>query len=299
MSVSAQKLATWTIGVSLVVLGLKWLAFVVTGSVALYSDALESVVNVVAALLALVAIHVSAIPPDTNHHYGHSKAEYLSAVIEGAMIVLAAVLIMNEAYHAFLSPRLIEAPATGLVLNGVATGLNALWAMVLIRAGRQTRSPALAADGRHLMTDVVTSVGVVLGLVLAQITGWPWLDPAIAILVALHVLWAGWVLIRTSVDGLMDAAPDLHVRRRIETLIAENGDGGLQAHDLRMRQTGRATYVEFHLIVPGDMSVSASHAICDRIEQAIRSEFNDTAISIHVEPDHKKKSGEGVELGTG
>lgn len=292
----ASRLAFCTIAVGLAVLGLKWFAFVLTGSVALYSDALESVVNVVAAVLALLAIRISAKPPDHNHPYGHSKAEYLSAVTEGALIVVAALLIMQEAYAAFLSPRLLDAPVTGLALNGIATLLNGVWATVLIRAGARARSPALEADGRHLMTDVVTSVGVVLGLILAQASGWAWLDPLIALLVAVNVLWSGWVLMRSSIGGLMDEAPDLVVLRRAEAAIADNSDGALQAHDLRMRRTGRKTFVEFHLIVPGQMTVLRSHAICDRIETALRVEFEDVTISIHVEPDHKGKSGNVLEL---
>ncbi len=283
----------------IVVLAMKWLAFRLTGSVALYSDALESVVNIVAALLALVAIHISSKPPDANHPYGHSKAEYLSAVAEGAMIVLAAGLIMNEAAGALISPRTIDAPAMGLVVNGAATVLNAVWATVLIRSAVGLRSPALAADGRHLMTDVVTSIGVLFGLIMAQASGWAWLDPAIAFAVALNVLWSGWTLMRSSIGGLMDVAPDMDVQRRVETIIAEAGNGALQAHDLRMRQTGQTTFVEFHLIVPGEMSVSASHAICDRIESALRAVLANASISIHVEPDTKIKIGDVVTVRTG
>lgn len=294
----AAKLAIGTIIVGVVVLALKWLAFHLTGSVALYSDALESVVNIVAAVLALVAIRIGSKPPDVNHPYGHSKAEYLSAVTEGAMIVLAAGLIMHEAVGALISPRALDAPALGLAVNGAATVLNAVWATVLIRRAAGLRSPALAADGRHLMTDVVTSVGVLSGLVVAQASGWSWLDPVIAFAVAVNVLWSGWILMRSSIGGLMDAAPDLDVRHRVETIIAEAGNGALQAHDLRMRQTGPTTFVEFHLIVPGGMLVSASHSICDRIEAALRAELDHASISIHVEPDTKGKSGDVVMVRT-
>jgi len=296
VTLSASKLAVGTIIVGIVVLALKWAAYRMTGSVALYSDALESVVNIVAGFLALLAVRVSMKPPDANHPYGHSKAEYLSAVAEGAMIALAAVLIMQEAYATLLAPRRIDAAAAGLTVNGVATVINLIWAGILIRGGRQARSPALVADGRHLMTDVVTSVGAIAGLIVAQATGLLWLDPVIALLVAVNVLWSGWVLMRSSIDGLMDAAPDADVLRRVEAVIAANGAGALQAHDLRMRQTGRLNFIEFHLIVPGDMTVSDSHAICDRIEAALSSELGGTATSIHVEPDHKGKIGDVVEM---
>jgi len=296
VTLNASKLAVGTIIVGIVVLGLKWAAYRMTGSVALYSDALESVVNIVAGFLALLAVRVSMKPPDANHPYGHSKAEYLSAVAEGAMIALAAVLIMQEAYATLLAPRRIDAAAAGLTVNGVATVINLIWAGILIRGGRQERSPALVADGRHLMTDVVTSVGAIVGLIVAQATGLLWLDPVIALLVAVNVLWSGWVLMRSSIDGLMDAAPDADVLRKVEAIIAANGAGALQAHDLRMRQTGRLNFIEFHLIVPGDMTVSDSHAICDRIEAALGSELGGTATSIHVEPAHKGKSGDVVEM---
>tara|TARA_R110000850_G_scaffold3217_5_gene15519 strand:- start:1305 stop:2201 length:897 start_codon:yes stop_codon:yes gene_type:complete len=296
VTLDASKLAVGTILLGIVVLALKWIAFRMTGSVALYSDALESVVNIVAAVMALVAIRISARPPDANHPYGHSKAEYLSAVMEGAMIVLAAILIMQEAVTALRSPRALDAPAAGLAVNGLATLLNVVWALVLIRWGARIRSPALAADGRHLMTDVITSVGVIFGLILAQLSGWNWIDPVIALVVAVNVLWSGWVLMRSSIGGLMDEAPDSDICSRVETIIAANGEGALQAHDLRMRQTGQTTFVEFHLIVPGKMTVSESHAICDRIEAALTVALEGAAISIHVEPDHKRKSGNVVDL---
>ncbi|MCL4132197.1 UNVERIFIED_CONTAM: hypothetical protein GTU68_007583 [Idotea baltica] len=267
-----------------------------TGSVALYSDALESVVNIVAAVVAVFAIRISAKPPDKNHPYGHSKAEYISAVMEGALIVIAALLILRETYDAVLVPRQLDIPVAGLVVSGVATLLNVLWAMVLLRAGTRTRSPALSADGHHLMTDVVTSVGVVIGLIVAQATGWAWLDPLIAAMVAINVLWSGWVLMRSSIGGLMDEAPDAETLQRAEAVIAANGQGALQAHDLRMRCTGRTTFIDFHLIVSGQMTVSRSHEICDRIEAALRSEFEDVVISIHVEPDEHSKSDDIVEL---
>lgn len=291
------RLAIWSVAVGIAVFALKWLAYLLTGSVALYSDALESVVNIAAALLALVAIRVSAIPADHNHPYGHSKAEYLSAVAEGALIVLAAALILREAAFAFLAPRAIAEPVAGLLVNGVATVVNGVWAGVLIRAGTSARSPALAADGHHLMTDVMTSVGVIAGVLAAAATGWLWLDPALAVLVACAVLWSGWTLMRASIGGLMDAAPDAAILDRARDLIAASAGGAIQAHDLRMRRTARTLFVEFHLIVPGAMTVSRSHGICDRIETALRAEFEDVAISIHVEPDHKGKEEDAFDVG--
>ncbi|WP_108483970.1 cation diffusion facilitator family transporter [Oceaniglobus ichthyenteri] len=296
MTSNLRLLAIATIVIGALVFGLKWAAFIVTGSVALYSDALESVVNIGAGILALVAIHVSAKPPDANHHYGHAKAEYLSAVAEGVMIVVAALLIMTEAYGALARPRALDAPLLGLAINGAATILNVIWSTILIRVGTSARSPALVGDGRHLRADVITSVGVILGLIFAQIIGWAWLDPAMAMGVALYVLWSGWSLMRVSIAGLMDAAPNAEMRQKVETVIAENGKGALQAHDLRMRETAHMTFIDFHLIVPGTMTVSESHTICDRIETALAADFSGAVISIHVEPEIKQKSGDVVDL---
>jgi cation diffusion facilitator family transporter len=274
--------------VSLVVLGLKYLAFHLTGSIALYSDALESIINVVTAIVALVALYVAAQPADANHPFGHTKAEYFSAVVEGVLIVIAAFTILREAYAGFLAPRLLDAPAEGLALNALATAINGFWCWYLIRAGRRLRSPALVADGRHLLTDVVTSVGVLVGLGLALATGWAVLDPALAAIVALNILWSGWGLIRESVSGLMDEAASAETIQQIREAISANADGAIEAHDVRTRHAGRTTFIEFHLVVPGDMSVQAAHDICDRLEQVLATEF-EARTMIHVEPEFKAK----------
>ncbi|TIY05053.1 MAG: cation transporter, partial [Mesorhizobium sp.] len=202
------SLALWSIIVAFVVLGLKLAAWHVTGSVALYSDALESIVNVIASAAAYWAIQVSYKPADLDHPFGHHKAEYFSAVLEGVLIVLAALLILNEVWWSLRHPVPLEQPWAGLAINGVATVINAFWALTLIRAGRAEKSPALVADGRHVMTDVATSVGVFIGLVGAVLTGWQVLDPALAVIVALNILWQGWHVIGSSMDGLMDRAVD-------------------------------------------------------------------------------------------
>ena len=284
-----QKLALASIAIAIVVLGLKYAAYHVTGSVALYSDALESIINVATALVALYAIRISLQPADAEHPYGHSKAEYLSAVLEGALIVVAALLILREAYFAYLTPRRIEAPALGLAINAGASTLNAIWAFVLIRQGRALRSHALQADGHHLMADVVTSIGVLVGLVAAIATGIPQLDPALAAFVALNILWSGWKVMRESVGGLMDQAAPPETLARIRDLISANAEGAIEAHDLRTRHAGRMTFVDFHLVVPGTLNVSDAHDICDRIERAIRDEYEGALVTIHVEPENKAK----------
>lgn len=273
-----------------IVMGIKYLAYLVTGSVALYSDALESVVNVITAIAALIAIKVAQRPADRRHPFGHHKAEYVAVALEGALIFIAALMILQQAYEALATPRALEQPALGLSINAAATAINALWAWVLIRRGRALKSPALGADGWHLLTDVATSLGVLAGLLLAWATGWAILDPLMAALVALNILWAGWRIITSSVSGLMDESVTADILAEIRTLIASNADGALQVHDLRTRTAGPATFVEFHLVVPGSMTVARSHEICDRIELALHDKIGGAQILIHVEPEEEAKS---------
>ena len=284
-----QKLAIGSIFVGAVVLALKYAAYSMTGSIALYSDALESIINVVTAVAAFMAVRMSAAPPDANHPYGHHKVEYFSAVLEGVLIIVAALMILREAYIGFLAPKVLDAPGLGLAVNGAAAVLNAVWSWILIREGRRLRSPALAADGRHLLTDVVTSFGVLAGLLLVPVTGLHQLDPALAALVALNILWSGWGLMKESIGGLMDEAVPERVLVQIREIIAGNADGALEAHDLRTRHAGRMTFIDFHLVVPGHMSVTEAHEICDRLERALKEKVEDAMITIHVEPAEKAK----------
>jgi cation diffusion facilitator family transporter len=284
-----QKLAAGSIVIGLIVLGLKYLAFHLTGSIALYSDALESIINVMTAVVALMAIRASAKPADSNHPYGHHKAEYFSTVLESVLIVVAALLIFREAYQGFIAPKPLDAPWQGLAINGIASVINAAWCALLIGQGKKRRSPALLADGRHLLTDVLTSVGVLVGVALAAVTGSAVLDPALAAFVAVNILWSGWKMMKESVGGLMDEACPPETLARIRDLISANADGAIEAHDLRTRAAGRRTFIDFHLVVPGEMSVARAHEICDRIEAAVRSDIGDALITIHVEPEDKAK----------
>jgi cation diffusion facilitator family transporter len=283
------RIAAGSLAVSLLVLAIKYVAWLVTGSVALYSDALESIVNVVTAVATIVAIRGAAHPPDADHPYGHEKAEYLSAMAVGALIVAAGLAILWEAYGALRSPHAIEAPWSGMVVNAVATVLNIGWGGILIRQGRRHRSAALLADGKHLLTDVVTSLGVVAGVALVVLTGIEILDPAIAIAVALYVLWSGWGVLTKSMSSLMDEAAPAEELRRIREVIAANTGAALETHDLRTRHAGRTTFIEFHLVVPGSMTVAQSHAICDRLEAALGDALHGAAVTIHVEPDDEAK----------
>lgn len=288
---SAERYALGSMLAGCLVLALKGAAWWLTGSAALYSDALESTVNVAASLVAWIALRFAARPADANHPYGHDKAEFFAAVIEGVLISVAALLIFNEAWMSWHHVRELETPVQGLALNAAATVVNGIWSFVLIAAGKRLRSPALQADGRHLFADVVTSVGIAAGVLLAVTTGKMLLDPLLAAATGVYVLWSGIHMISTSVGGLMDQAPEPAVVNRIREVVANSAAGAIEAHDLRTRHAGRLTFLEFHLVVPGSMSVAAAHTICDRIEDALKAEMDHLSITIHVEPEEKAKQG--------
>ncbi|WP_374298941.1 cation diffusion facilitator family transporter [Paracoccus sp. (in: a-proteobacteria)] len=283
------KIAVGSIVVGIVVLGLKTLAWRVTGSVALLSDALESTVNVATALAALIAIRIAQRPADQGHPYGHHKAEFLSAVLEGVMIIVAALLILEEAFRGIMEPQALDAPVEGLLINVAASTINAGWCWVLLNQGRRLKSPALVADGRHLLSDVVTSIGVIGGVLLAIVTGHAILDPILAAAVAVNILWSGWKVMTASLGGLMDQAVPDDTLHAIRSTISDQAHGAIEAHDLRTRHAGSMTFIDFHLVVDGETSVSEAHAICDRIEAALKRCLDDAQITIHVEPEHKAK----------
>ncbi|MCZ8375360.1 MAG: cation diffusion facilitator family transporter [Beijerinckiaceae bacterium] len=285
----ASFLALGTIAIGLAVLGLKFGAYWLTGSVALYSDALESCVNVVAALVTFGALRVSAKPADAKHPYGHQKIEYIAAVFEGALILLAAVVVFHAAWESWRNPKPVTIDAFGIGLNVAAGLINGGWAALLLARARALRSPALRADGQHLMTDVISSIGVLAALVIAVATGLSWLDPLLACLVAVNILVSGWKLMQQSFSGLLDEAAAPEELERIRGLIALHAEGALEAHDLRTRHSGRLTFIEFHLVVPGDMRVDRAHDICDRIEAALKEAVGAAMITIHVEPENKAK----------
>ncbi|MFD1746108.1 cation diffusion facilitator family transporter [Rhizobium helianthi] len=291
-----QRFAFWGIPLSVAVMGLKLLAWWVTGSVALLSDGLESLVNVTAAVIAYFVIRYAQQPADEDHPFGHHKAEYLSAVFEGVLIVLAALLIIKEAWAGLVAPVLPHAPVLGLAINGFAGVINAVWATLLIRIGTLHRSPALKADGHHIMSDVVTSAGVFIGLVLAILTGYAILDPLLAIIVAFNILWQGWKLISHSVGALMDRAVEPEEEEAIRKAIATHSAGALGVHDLRTRRAGSAAFIDFHLVVPAAMSVGEAHEICDRLEDAIKDAVQGASLAIHVEPEGERAHGVRVQV---
>jgi cation diffusion facilitator family transporter len=275
-----------SVAVALVVLSLKAAAWRVTGSVALGSDAMESIVNVAAALAMWAAVRVATRPPDDDHPFGHGKAEYLSAVLEGVLVLVAAVEIAREALPRVLHPVPAESFGLGVALSLAASALNGALGMYLLRQGRARRSPALHADGVHVLTDVGTSAGVLVGVGLARLTGWWALDGILALVVAAQIVWAGYRLVRRSVGGLMDETLDVEEAAALKALITEaaRARGALEVHGFRIRNAGAGVFCDLHLVVPGAMPVAAAHALCDEVEGAVERAHPHVDVTIHVEP---------------
>lgn len=266
-------------------MGLKTLAWWLTGSVGLLSDAIESLVNLAAALLALSMLRLAARTPNKEHPYGFSKAEYFSAGIEGALIVLAAAGIILTALPRLVAPQPLEMPGLGLALSLAASGINFAVALVLMRAGKTHRSITLEADGRHLMTDVWTSAGVVAGVALVFATGWLVLDPLVALAVAVHIIWAGVGLMRRSVSGLLDVAIPQADRDEITKIFAEySRRHGVAFHAFRSRRAAARRFVSFHLLVPDEWPVSQAHRLSEEIEERIRELVDGATVDTHIEP---------------
>ncbi len=265
-------------------MGLKFSAWSVTGSVGLLSDAMESTVNLAAGVLMLVALRVSALPPDENHQYGHEKAELFSAAAEGLMIVLAASLIVWTAIERLLHPRTIEQVGVGLAVSLGAAGINLAVGLVLLRAGRRHQSRALSADGRHLLTDVYTSGGVLVGLVLVAFTGWRPLDPLIALAVGVNIVITGVKLLWSSVDGLMDPPVSPEELARIQAVIETYQAQGVAFHALRSRVAGHRRFVSVHVLVPGRWTVSQGHDLLERFEGELRATLDNLHVFTHLEP---------------
>lgn len=280
--------AGWiSLGAGVVILALKWVAYGLTGSVALYSDALESLVNVVAAAVAVFVLIVSARPPDTEHAYGHSKAEYFSSGFEGALILVAAALIIWEAGSRLLDPKIPAALDIGALVSLAAAAANGFLGLFLVRTGDRENSPALKADGAHILTDVWTTVGVWAGIGLALLTGWWVLDPLLAIAVGINILFTAYHLMRDSVSGLMDQSLGPEELENLRSVLAEAMGPAIQIHALKTRRSAATVFVEFHLVVPAAMSVAQADLLCDRLEAAVQKVFPGAAITIHVEPEGK------------
>jgi len=265
-------------------IGLKLGAYLVTGSVGLGSDAAESLVNLIAALVALWAVWLAARPPDETHAFGHSKAEYFSSGLEGALIVVAAFTIAWGAVQRLITPQPVERIGIGLALSLVATLINGGVALVLLRGGKRLRSISLQANGQHLLTDVWTSVGVIVGIALVAVTGWLVLDPLIALLVAANIVWTGVRLIRETGLGLLDTALPADEQAMITGVLQRYEDDGIAFHAVRTRRAGPRRFVSLHVLVPGRWSVKHGHDVCEEIELAISSALPDTNVATHLEP---------------
>lgn len=278
------RYAWLSIAAALATIAIKSVAYLLTSSVGLLSDALESTVNLVAAVGALVALHVAARPADESHSFGHAKAEYFSAGAEGLMILAAATTIIWAAVDRFRNPVEITDVGLGLAVSVVASLVNLAVSVVLTRAGRRHRSITLEADGRHLMTDVWTSAGVVVAVAAVAVTGWQPLDPLIAVAVALNIVVAGVVLLRRSTAGLMDASIEPQELAAVEAVLEAHTGADVQFHGLRTRRAGRRSFVTFHVLVPGAWSVQRAHDVVEEVEADLRSALPGINVTGHVEP---------------
>jgi len=274
-----------SIATSLATIALKFGAYFLTGSVSLWSDALESLVNLAAALVALGALIVAERPADERHMYGHDKAEYFSSGVEGALILVAAVSIIWSAVHRLVDPQPLARLGPGIVIAFLAGAMNFATARVMLNVARQHDSIVIEADAKHLLTDVWTSAGIIGGLlVVMAMPQWAILDPVMAIAVGIHIIITGVGLLRRSADGLMDAALPASELKRAEALIRTELPDGANFHALRTRKAGARRFLELHLLVPGTMSVLESHALCDRIEATLMAHLAKAHVTIHVEP---------------
>jgi cation diffusion facilitator family transporter len=276
---------TWlSIAGALVTMAMKFLAYRLTGSVGLLSDAIESVINLVAALIALWALWLAGRPADEDHHYGHSKAEYFSSGLEGGLILVAAASIAIAAWPRLLHPQPLEQVSLGLGISIIATVVNGAVAYLLWQGSKRYRSVTLNADARHLLTDVWTTLGVVVAVALVNLTGWLILDPLIALVVALNVLWTGARLIRESGYGLLDTALPQADQETIARVLAPYRSEGIEFHALRTRSSGARRFVSLHVLVPGSWTVQQGHDLCERIELALRRAMTETTVFTHLEP---------------
>jgi cation diffusion facilitator family transporter len=281
---SRQFYARLSIGTAVATIGLKLAAWKLTGSVGLLSDAAESVVNLIAAFVALWALAVADRPPDTQHAFGYTKAEYFSSGVEGFLIIAAAIAIVVAAWERWQSPRPIEDAWLGVGVSALASLINGSVGFILLRAGRRLRSITLTADGRHLMTDVWTSAGVIVGIALVALTGWQRLDPLIAAAVALNIVWAGWRLVRETGLGLLDRGLPDDERRLVTEALAPFQEQGILFHAILSRVAGRRRFVTMHVLVPGQWSVQKGHDLCERIECAVRDALPESHVITHLEP---------------
>jgi cation diffusion facilitator family transporter len=285
MSRSTLTRYAWlSIATAVATMALKAGAYWLTGSVGLLSDAVESVVNLVGGIMALAMLTVAAIPADENHPHGHSKAEYFSSVVEGTLILFAALSIGFASIERLITPKPLEQIGLGLGISVLASAINLAVSILLMRVGKRHNSITLEANAQHLLTDVWTSVGVIGGVGAVAFTGWQRLDPIVAILVAANIVWAGLSIVRRSISGLMDAALDPADLAAVKTVLEAHEAEGIQFHALRSRQAGARKFITVHVLAPGDWTIQRGHQLLDRIESEIRSAVPDAVVTTHLEP---------------
>lgn len=295
-SASLTRFAWLAIVGAIATIALKTLAYYLTGSVGLLSDALESVVNLVAAVIALVALTIALKPPDEEHSFGHSKAEYFASVIEGLLIIVAAAVIGYAAIERLINPKEIEQAGIGLIIATIASVINFLIARQLLKAGKKYQSITLEADAHHLFTDVWTSVGVITGVGIVAITGITMLDPIIALLVALNIVYTGYQLIKRSASGFMDTAIAQDERDKLQVILGKRTSKDIKYHGLLTRQSGMRRFVSFHLLVPGNWSVQKGHDLAEAVEKDIRNAIPNVTVFTHTEPIGDKRSYEDISI---
>lgn len=293
---SLTRFAWLSIAAAICTIGLKTGAYLLTGSVGLLSDAVESVVNLFGALMALWMLTIADRPADESHMFGHSKAEYFASGVEGSLILVAAASITYTAIQRLLHPQELDQVGMGLVVSAAASVINFIVAHILMKAGKKFNSITLEADSAHLMTDVWTSVGVILAVIVVSISKWTIIDPLMALAVAANIIWTGEHLVRRSVSGLMDAALPLNEQKEIEGVLEQYRQKGIYFHALRTRQSASRRFISVHILVPGDMSVHDAHHIAEDLEYDLLNQFGEAVIFTHLEPVDDEISSDDIQL---
>lgn len=297
MTSSSLKPFAWlSIGAALATIALKGLAWMMTGSVGLLSDALESLVNLAGGAMALAMLSIAERPEDEGHAFGHGKAEYFSSGFEGLLILFAALAIAFAAIERLLYPKPLEQLGLGLVVSTLASLINLVVGSVLLRAGKRHRSITLEADAHHLLTDVWTSAGVIVGLTAVALTGWLWLDPTLALLVATNIVWTGWRLLQRSAVGLMDGSLPPEEHALVLAILERYRAQGIEFHAVRTRESGTRRFISLHVLVPGSWTISRGHQLVEELEREVRQTLSHASVFTHLEPLEDPVSQEDIAL---
>ncbi|MBY7649257.1 MAG: cation transporter [Candidatus Liberibacter europaeus] len=291
------KMALWGVFISIFITLLKVAAWYVTGFVSLLSDGLESTVNIVTAIISYFTIKYACRPADHNHPFGHQKAEYIAAVIEGILMVCIALVVLYKSWQNYTQITYSNnISIIGFLISLISSIISLIWGMLMIKYGEKYHSAALKANGQHLISDVLMSIGVISGLLLTVITKYNALDSIIATFMSIAILYNGWQIIASSISGLMDGAVQSKYLEKIKSIIALNASGSKEIHDLKVRQSGSVFFINFHLVVDSKMTVLNAHKICNNLEKSIEKVIPETIITIHVEPETERSHGIKIKL---